>query len=180
MINKSEDKRIGDWILTYTGRQFWPLDPRPDEVCIEDIAHALSMLCRFGGHCSIFYSVAEHSVNTSRIVSQEFAMAALLHDAAEAYVVDIPRPLKRYLSNYSTVEQVVWMSITKRFGIPNELPEEVKQADIAMLKAEASQIMAAHPTAWESYKIAANVKIVGLPPQYAKCLFMDRFIELST
>ena len=66
--------RKGDWMQTYTGRQFWPIDPRANEVHIEDIAHALSMMCRYNGHCRTFYSVAEHSVLVSQHVPPEHAL----------------------------------------------------------------------------------------------------------
>lgn len=101
--------RRGDWMQTFSGRQFWPCDPRADEVCIEDIAHALSMQCRFAGHVRKFYSVAEHCVRASWIVPDRFKLAALLHDAAEAYVVDLPRPIKRQpeLRAYLHIEERV-------------------------------------------------------------------------
>lgn len=73
-LDTPADDRRGDWIQTFTGRRFWPLDPRPEDVCIEDIAHALSLKCRFGGHCTRFYSVAEHSVHVSNYVPAEFAL----------------------------------------------------------------------------------------------------------
>ena len=88
-------ERIGDWIQTYTGRQFWPLDPRVDEIHIEDIAHSLSMRCCYGGHLTDFYSVAEHSVLVSLHVPQEFALWGLLHDAAEAPHRHLPPVLLR-------------------------------------------------------------------------------------
>src|SRR5262245_27549306 len=102
-------QRIGDWMQTISGRKFWPLDPRPEEVCIEDIGHALSLVCRFGGHCHTFYSVAEHSVRVSLLAEdmakssahwtdeniRMIALSGLLHDAAEAYIGDMVRPLKR-------------------------------------------------------------------------------------
>lgn len=86
-----------DWIQTYTGARFYPLEPDAGLIRIEDIAHSLSMQCRYTGHTSRFYSVAEHSL----ILAKEFhtgwhyRLVALLHDAAEAYLSDIPRPLKR-------------------------------------------------------------------------------------
>src|SRR5438128_12538670 len=83
----------GDWMQTYTGRAFYPLDPRLDDICIEDIAHALSMLCRYGGQCQEFYSVAEHSVLMSYAVNPQHALWALLHDATESYMGDLIRPL---------------------------------------------------------------------------------------
>ncbi|AMV24559.1 hypothetical protein VT84_09200 [Gemmata sp. SH-PL17] len=98
MVTAVQSERRGDWVQTFTGRKFWPLDPRPEDVDVRDIAHALSLLCRFTGHSRTFYSVAQHSVLASQIVPPESALAALLHDAAEAYMGDIARPWKRFLS----------------------------------------------------------------------------------
>lgn len=94
------NERKGDWIQTYTGRQFWPLDPKPEEVCIEDIAHALSQQCRYAGHTIRFYSVAQHSVEIALRVPRAAALWGLLHDAAEAYLVDLPRPVKYLMPAY--------------------------------------------------------------------------------
>jgi len=84
--------RIGDWIQTYTGKRFWPLDPRPEDVDILDIAHSLSLLCRFTGHTSSFYSVSQHSILVAQEVPKRLRLWALFHDAAEAYIGDIARP----------------------------------------------------------------------------------------
>ena len=88
------------WIQTYTGRKFHPLRPRVAEVDVRDIAHALSLKCRFGGHCRVFYSVAEHSVRVSRVLEakgRELAVWGLMHDAGEAYLPDVGRPVKSFL-----------------------------------------------------------------------------------
>ena len=86
--------RIGDWMITASGGQYWPLDPRPAEVSIIDIGAALSKLCRFGGHTMRFYSVAEHSVLVSRVVPPWLQRQALLHDASEARTGDLPLPAR--------------------------------------------------------------------------------------
>src|SRR4051794_15527189 len=86
--------RRGGWITTFSRRQFWPLDPHSDEIHIEDIAHSLSQQCRFGGHSRSFYSVAQHSCLVSALCKANDALWGLLHDASEAYLGDIPRPLK--------------------------------------------------------------------------------------
>jgi len=86
------------WIQTISGRKFPLAEPDPNQIDIEDIAHALSMLCRFNGHCTQFYSVAEHSMHVSHEISNDLALAGLLHDAAEAYLGDVPSPLKKELS----------------------------------------------------------------------------------
>jgi uncharacterized protein len=90
--------RIGDWILTRTGKRFYPLDPRAEDVAFGDISHALAMLCRWTGHCAYHYSVAQHAVNVACMVeafAPDLALAALHHDSAEAYIGDWSRPLKR-------------------------------------------------------------------------------------
>lgn len=136
------DSRPGDFMQTFSGRKFWPLDPRSDEVHIEDIAHALSMQCRYGGHCTRFYSVAEHSVLMARtFANRDLALWALLHDAAEAYVADVPRPLKRFLPGYKEAENKVMAAICDRFGLPHEMPERVKYADECILADEIRQAM---------------------------------------
>ncbi|MCO5071119.1 MAG: phosphohydrolase [Rhizobiaceae bacterium] len=121
--------RAGDWIQTFTGRRFWPLDPRPEDICVEDIAHALSLQCRYGGHCLSFYSVAEHSVLLANHVAAPFKRWALMHDASEAYLVDVPRPIKRDLANYREIEARVMAAVCERFGLPRDMPAEVHEAD---------------------------------------------------
>jgi hypothetical protein len=123
----------GDWMQTYTGRRYYPLDPRAAEIEAADIAHALSLLCRYGGHVDRFYSVAEHCVLMSEAVAPENALAALLHDATEAYVCDVPRPLKRQLRNYADLEAAVWLAICDRYQLFPVLPDEVKAADNRIL-----------------------------------------------
>lgn len=173
------ENRIGDWMQTYRGGQFWPLDPRPEEVFLEDIAHALAHICRFGAHCRRFYSVAEHSVIVSLVVPPEDALCALLHDAAEAYVADVPRPLKKSLTGYREIENRVWLAVAEKFGLAAELPVSVKAADNAVLLAEAAQVMAPAPAPWLIPGDPAAVSVNGHSPAVAKELFLNRFAELT-
>jgi hypothetical protein len=164
---------------TYTGRRFYPLDPRPDEIDPVDIAHALSLLCRYGGHVDRFYSVAEHCLLMSRAVAPEAALAALLHDATEAYICDVPRPLKRQLVGYADIEQRVWIAIARRFGVGLRLPIEVTEADNRILLTERAALM---PRA-ERWGIDDEfeplpVRIVGDHPLNAERLYLDRLEEL--
>lgn len=185
-------ERYGDWMQTYTSIQYWPFDPRSEDICIEDIAHALSNICRYAGHCKSFYSVAEHSVYVSLIVPPEHALTALLHDATEAYVVDVPRPLKRFLTNYKEIEQANWCAIADHFGLCREMPQCVKDADNAVLLAEKEYVMGPQPKPWahidlpEGLVEAADSAILGLGmgscaylPERAKELFMERYTELT-
>src|ERR1051325_4550411 len=130
LLERPDTWERGDWMQTFSGRRFYPLSPRSDELDPADIAHALSLLCRFAGHVERFYSVAEHCVHLSYAVPPEDALAALLHDATEAYVVDVPRPLKRSLPEYQEIEFGVWAVIVERFGLLSvTLPDSVKWAD---------------------------------------------------
>lgn len=144
-----EAPRIGDWGLTVSGRRFWPADPRLDDISIGDIAHALSMQCRFGGHSQAFYSVAQHSVLVARQCSPGNALVGLLHDATEAYLQDIIRPLKRELRAIYKPLELAWAhAIGLVFGLGDrlaEVPDEVHAADRAVLVAEHRDLMAPCP-----------------------------------
>ncbi|MBF0627783.1 MAG: phosphohydrolase [Magnetococcales bacterium] len=172
--------RSGAWIQTYSGIQFWPMDARPEEIVIEDIAHALSMLCRFNGHCRQFYSVAEHSVLVSGVVPPEQARWGLLHDAAEAYLSDIPKPVKRELPAFHPWEDRLLAVIATRFGLdPDHPPEAVKQADMALLATEKSVLMGPEPAPWRDLPAPVpGLEILALSPREAKAFFLARFAAL--
>lgn len=173
--------RQGDWMQTYTGGTYWPLDPRADEVRIEDIAHHLSMLCRYTGACRRFYSVAEHSVHVSRLVAPEFALQGLMHDAPEAYVNDIARPLKPFLANYDQIEDRNWLAICERFDLAPELDPSVKVMDNRICRTEKEQIMRSTPRdgLWSHLGEPADVRIIGWSPDVAERFFLARFRELT-
>jgi hypothetical protein len=109
----------------------YPLNPRVDDVCVDDIAHALAMQTRFTGHCRRFYSVAQHSVHVSHVCDRRDALWGLLHDASEAYLSDVSRPVKRLpeMSEYRSAEQRLLAVICERFGLPEAEPPSVKRAD---------------------------------------------------
>jgi len=134
------------WVQTYTGRQFWPLDPRPEDVDLRDIAHSLAMQCRFNGHCRRFYSVAEHSVLVSEALPHDLQAWGLMHDAAEAYIGDHPRPIKTDATK--AVEERLLGVIAERFGLPWPIPPEVFEADLRMLATEARYLMGPPPASW--------------------------------
>jgi uncharacterized protein len=167
-------KRKGDWIQTYTGIQFWPLEARPEEILIEDIAHSLSLLCRFNGHCNRFYSVAEHSIHVANLLPQEFKMWGLLHDATEAYIADIPMPLKRNLPDYKTIENDLMRVVASRFGLLWPMPQEVKHFDSVLLATEKVVLMGKEPAPWHMMPEPVNSDIIqGLNPGDAEELFLE-------
>lgn len=128
-------------IRTWSGRYVDPLDPDPGTILVEDIAHALSHQCRFGGHLPMFYSVAEHSLLVSEFVAPEHKLAALMHDASEAYLLDIPSPVKHRLPGYKEAEDQLMRVIAAKFNFPWPLPAEVKAADTRALQVEWDDIM---------------------------------------
>lgn len=185
----TDTERKGDWQQTFTGRQFWPCDPRPEDVCIEDIAHALSMQCRFAGHCRTFYSVAEHSVRVSWYIESRTEtlygtkLAGLLHDATEAYCVDVPRPLKRHLVGYAEIEGRLARVIEQWAGLaPCALDAPtVKRADETLLITEQRDLMGPAPALWT---FAMNVVplaevIVPWSQERAEHEFMARYNMLK-
>ena len=138
-------------ILTSTGKWFDILKPDPTLIEVEDIAGALSKLCRFGGHCKQFYSVAEHSMLAMELMSKRYGNIlmlmrwALLHDGSEAYVVDIPRPAKRQLAEYMKIEDAIQQAVAKRFDLPWPMPQEVHEVDNDILSLELRAYLPSQP-----------------------------------
>lgn len=170
----------GPTILLHSGAYFSFEEPQLSNFTIDDIAHGLAMTCRFAGQCPRFYSVAEHSVYVSRLVPPQFAWDALMHDAAEAFVCDMPKPLKELLPEYKTIEHRVEVAIAERFGLRSPMPPEVKLADVQMLRAEQLQLMR-NDDAWHwTFDVPEpDVTIAALPPDSAKTMFLDRVLEVA-
>jgi 5'-deoxynucleotidase YfbR-like HD superfamily hydrolase len=150
--------RAGNYICTFTGRKFWPLDPSPDDVDVQDIAHALSNMCRWTGHIREFYSVAQHACMVADLVSsfgKQHALAGLHHDSAEAYLSDICSPTKQFLycryqlrdllvtKSFEDAEARIEACVNEAFEIftPLIVREEVKKADRLALRWEAHHFM---------------------------------------
>lgn len=169
------------YIQTLSGKHFDYINATTDDIDIEDIANALSNICRFAGHLPEFYSVAQHSVLASQIVPPELALEALLHDAAEAYCQDIPAPLKALLPDYRRIETEVDDLIRSKFNLPMHQTDVVKYADLVMLATERRDLEIDDGSVWpclEGIPCSDIVQIVPLRPGQAFGLFMNRFNEL--
>ncbi len=177
------------WVQTFTGRLFRPLEPDPGEVAVEDVARSLAMQCRFNGHVRRYYSVAEHSVLVSRLVPEAYALEGLLHDAAEAYLGDLVRPLKtvgmiyaglkRGILDWRDVEAGVQEAVARAFGIPAVAAPAVKEADLALLMAERAQLLGEPPAPWATERIRpAAVTLRCWSPARAEREFLVRFYKL--
>jgi len=176
----------GDWIQTFTGIRFYPLSPRPEDINIEDIAHALSMKCRFNGHASEFYSVAWHSVLVSIECKIQYPkhpnlwLWGLLHDAAEAYLPDVPRPIKKLnIGILKESERLIMKAVVERFNLsPRTEPGEVKQVDTAILADEAVRFMKPPFTDWylpvPPGTLNISDRITPSSPKHSKAMFVPR------
>lgn len=170
------------WILTHSGKHFDLIDPQPDMVDALDIAHALSFACRYAGHCDYFYSVAQHSVLVSEIVPPELALEGLLHDAAEAYIGDVTRPLKLLLPDYRAIEHRVDQAIRAAFDLPGLPSREVKEADCILLATERRDLMPKDATEWPVLNgiKPLNKGIHALNPGHAKSIFLERLVQICS
>lgn len=176
---------------TYSGKKVWIGAPQPSDIEFDDIAHHLSMLCRFGGACRRFYSVAEHSILVSKLVPRHLALPALFHDSPEAYLGDVIRPVKMHLADYKPLEHKFAAVIAERLKIEGlaEPSEEICEADFMALYHESVDLLNPSLRAeWQSI-VPAQVRsdlrqlsppeIEGLDPASAKAAFIDRCLELT-
>ena len=169
------------WMQTFLGAAFNPLEPQVDQIHLPDIAHALSLTCRYGGHVRRFYSVAEHSVLLSETVQPRNALWALLHDATEAYVGDLIRPLKENLPAFVAIEDRLAEVIAERFQLSTPMPKEVQEHDLRIVIDESRQLLSTPPNPWPA--------LIGLPPLWvtiegwdpyrAEVEFLHRYSQLT-
>ncbi|GMU63173.1 MAG: hypothetical protein AMXMBFR34_49360 [Myxococcaceae bacterium] len=173
-------------IQTASGRWVDPLAPEPAALVIEDVAYALSQLARFGGHARLSddgfsWTVALHSVEVARRLERagqprEVVRCGLMHDATEAYLVDVPRPVKRRLSDYAALEDALWRALAQRFALPEVMPAAVHQADTDQLYVEAFHFM----SGWDvPAALQAEPRPRVLPAAEARALFLAEFARLS-
>jgi hypothetical protein len=186
-------KRKGDFIRTFSGIDFWPFDPRTNEIDIVDIAHALSNICRFGGHCRKFYSVAQHSVHVSTVLEMERfnwtkfkteSLIGLLHDAPEAYIGDMVTPVKKHLRSFKKVDSGIWSAIALKFKLPGYIPFNVHAADVVAIRTEVRDLINGDP-AWVKNRPYCDFepdkkKIIPVSPAEAKSMFLRRYFELMS
>jgi len=177
------------WMPTYTGKRFNPENPHQDDIVIEDIAHALSNQCRYAGHTRRFYSVAEHSVRICNLCSPVNKPSGLMHDAPEAYLTDLPRPLKRLPSIapvYRALEATVEHAIFAKFNLPLVLPDEVLMYDNEILKVEVPSVYmvpsSASPNCLDDFgtpSVPIEFSDWGWTPTYAEARFLSLAAELG-
>src|SRR5690349_8864599 len=183
-----------NWITTFTGKKFHLFDPQLDEICIEDIAHALSLICRFGGHLPEHYSVAQHSILVSQLVPQDLTLEGLLHDAEETYIGDMVRPLKLEMPEFNVVTRNIQSKIIKKFQLfPIKLPyppiykrdvSYIKEADNQALFLEKRELfLNAKEQVWDLEFLSAQESNTPLPdihlsymhPKIAEAQFLSVF-----
>jgi uncharacterized protein len=169
----------GEWLQTFTGRKVFPLDLQPEDIAIEDVAHHLARIGRFSGATKgeHAYSVAQHSMLVSLYCDPADALAGLLHDASEAYLLDLPRPLKRdpRFSFYREAERRAMATICAAFGLPEETPDGVKEADNRMLATEARDLMAPLHPEWRGMAAPYARRITPWSAANAEEAFLTRF-----
>lgn len=175
----------GMTIRTISGREISLLDPRPEQILIEDIAHSLSKLCRFNGHIDRFYSVADHSVFVSHICPPEYALVGLLHDATEAYLGDMISPVKKLLRTtgsmaYDVAEERLWGAICQRFELDPASIAQIKHADAVALATENRDLRGlASETNCGDPLPEPSTRIVRPSPEfYTRQQFLGRYQEL--
>lgn len=184
MTNRDTREPAGPWVGTNSGKYISLTDPNPDEITIEDIATGLSNVCRFNGQLNTWYSVAEHSIHVAELVPKEYKLQALLHDATEAYICDVPTPLKDMLGEaYRNVEAVLAGVIGRKFGVNlTELSDPVRQADRIMVVSERDAFQAVPRTWGPEYENSTRYPFLRrhyATPLQAATAFKDAFRTIT-
>lgn len=186
--------RYGDWIQTYTGKKMYPLDPLPEEICIADIAHALSYINRYTGHARFGISVAQHSALVAKLLPKKLQLAGLLHDAAEAYLGDVSRPVKKttyFLVNgqyihFSLIEERLLRVIFSALNVGWPSDEDwllIHQADNRLLATEARDLMSPLQEDWKAWLTGLTPlpdSISNVSPECAKNYFMHYYEKFQS
>jgi len=169
------------YLETHTGRKFWVARPRLEDITVLDIAHALALKCRYNGHCRSFYSVAEHST-TLALYARHIGLPAstqlqlLMHDGNEAYLPDVPRPIKHFFPDLILMEKAIDALIREFCHLPDELPEEVHQFDSRILHDEKVQVMLPSGNKWICEDLQPlGVILNGHKPAEAESRFLQAF-----
>lgn len=165
-----------DFITTWSGKKFHFLTPKLEEINIYDIAHALALTCRFGGHIKDFYSVAQHSVLVARYSPRSCRLYGLLHDAHEAYLHDVPRPIKDYIPGYRELADRIQDVINKKYDV--EPCECVTTFDKLILATEARDLML-NRDGWEKLPEPLDITILPWDWQTAYISFLEEFFKLT-
>ena len=171
---------MNDAILLQSGEFYSFTSPEKNKFTVEDIAEALSNICRFGGHVSNHYSVAQHAVNVSYDIEPEYALDGLLHDGVEAFLCDIPTPLKALLKDYQALEEKHEKELFKRFGLQYPMVDAVKRADKRAFCTEVRD-MKPKNAHWDSYCgiTTYDYKIIPWSHEKAKRKFLERYYEIT-
>lgn len=179
VFEQNDDR--GPFISTYSGAKFFVRECNVQDIPIVDVAQALALNCRFNGHISKHYSVAEHSVLVSRLVSPENALYGLLHDYAEAFISDIPRPFKKTITGHDAFETEVMANVCELYGLPLDIPEDVAYIDTHICAVEAGVLAKVVPDWIKHYdmSVCSARDIQGLGFRQARMEFMNRFNELT-
>lgn len=175
-------ERKGGWLSTRTGKRFYPLDPRPEDVDIRDIAHHLAANNRFAGATVKPYCVAQHCVLVSLNVPHHLAWHGLMHDSPEFVMIDLPRPIKVALPEYKKLEHGVWLAICEKFGRSSILSSFIKEVDNRMLSTERRDLLGKSKLEYcetETVFRPYDFKIKPWSFEYARMRFLDRFNEVQ-
>jgi uncharacterized protein len=192
VITEAEHRRLGItapinyWIWTNSGKKFSYNYPHPDQICIEDIANSLSKICRYAGHCDLFYSVSDHCCNlveyeeSNGITNPIYLLGVLLHDAGEAYLSDIPAPAKKLLPDFKRMEKEIFAVIAAKFGIPNdeEFHRQLDYIDKNIVRDEAELLFKATPTWVKDYKRLCAYIVISESPELGRIRFLNLYYDL--